>query len=80
METLLALLVIYFLPTIVALARSRTNTGSIFIVNFFLGLTLVGWVVALAWSFSHDDHKTDERGKTYLGPAPTKNPDDGWMI
>ena len=38
----------YFLPTIVAVVRKVTNVGSVFVVNFFLGWTLVGWVVALA--------------------------------
>jgi hypothetical protein len=37
----------YFLPSIIALARSKRNTLSIFILNFFLGWTLVGWVIAL---------------------------------
>jgi hypothetical protein len=38
----------YFLPTIVAIARKVTNQGSVAVINFFLGWTLVGWVVALA--------------------------------
>ena len=39
---------LYFLPTIVAIARKVTNQGSVFVINFFLGWTFVGWVVALA--------------------------------
>lgn len=39
---------LYFLPTIVAVARKVTNQGSVFVINFFLGWTFVGWVVALA--------------------------------
>jgi hypothetical protein len=38
----------YFLPTIVALTRKVTDKGSVVVINFFLGWTLVGWVVALA--------------------------------
>lgn len=38
----------YFLPTIVAVARKVTNQGSVAVINFFLGWTLIGWVVALA--------------------------------
>jgi hypothetical protein len=38
----------YFLPTIVAVTRKVTNQGSILVVNFFLGWTFLGWVVALA--------------------------------
>ena len=38
----------YFLPTIVAVVRKVTNQGSVAVINFFLGWTLIGWVVALA--------------------------------
>lgn len=39
---------LYFLPTIVAVARKVTNQGSVLVINLFLGWTFVGWVVALA--------------------------------
>ncbi len=39
---------LYFVPTIVAVSRKVTNQGSVAIINFFLGWTFVGWVVALA--------------------------------
>ena len=39
---------LYFLPTIVAVARKVTNQGSVAVINCFLGWTLIGWVVALA--------------------------------
>lgn len=39
---------VYFLPTIVAVTRKVTNQGSVAVINFFLGWTLLGWVVALA--------------------------------
>lgn len=40
----------YFLPTLIASARSHCNTSSILVLNFFLGWSIVGWVAALAWS------------------------------
>lgn len=40
----------YFLPTIVALMTGKGNTLAIFVLNLFLGWTLVGWVVALVWA------------------------------
>lgn len=39
---------LYFIPLIVALVRKVPNRGSVAVVNFFLGWTLIGWVVALA--------------------------------
>ena len=41
---------IYFLPLIIAWRRSHHNTLAIFVLNFLLGWTLVGWVAALVWA------------------------------
>ena len=46
--------VMYFLPSIVAFARSQRDTASIVLLNFFLGWTMIGWVVALVWAFKTD--------------------------
>lgn len=40
----------YFLPAMIAWTNGRRNTSAIFALNFFLGWTLIGWVVALVWS------------------------------
>lgn len=48
---ILLLLVGYFLPTLVAISRQRKNKMSIFVLNFFLGWTFIGWVIALVWAF-----------------------------
>jgi len=45
---------VYFAPTIVALARHKRNTLSIFLLNLFLGWTLIGWIVALVWASTVD--------------------------
>jgi hypothetical protein len=39
---------LYFLPAIVAVARKVPNTGSVIVIDFFLGWTFIGWVIALA--------------------------------
>lgn len=40
--------VAYFTPAIVASRRRVTNAGSVFVVDLFLGWTVIGWIVALA--------------------------------
>jgi hypothetical protein len=40
----------YFLPTIVALVQARHDKLSIFLLNFFLGWSVIGWVIALVWA------------------------------
>jgi|SRR5882762_1925253 len=47
-------LFIYFIPYIVARQNKKQNAGAIGALNFFLGWTLVGWVVALVWAISKD--------------------------
>ncbi len=47
-SVLLVVLALYFLPSIVAVARKITHQGSVVVINVFLGWTFVGWVVALA--------------------------------
>jgi Superinfection immunity protein len=46
--------VMYFLPSIIALARSKRDILAIILLNFFLGWTMIGWVVALIWSLKTD--------------------------
>jgi hypothetical protein len=44
----IVLIGLYFLPVIVGAIRSVPNMGSVIVINFFLGWTFIGWVVALA--------------------------------
>jgi len=49
------ILAIYFLPSFVAAGREpkHNSPGGVFVLNLFLGWTLVGWVIALAWASSN---------------------------
>lgn len=44
----------YFLPSIIALARSKRDLLAIFLLNFFLGWSVIGWIVALVWAAKND--------------------------
>jgi T4 superinfection immunity protein len=46
--------VMYFLPSIIALARNKRDIGAIILLNFFLGWTMIGWVIALVWAVKTD--------------------------
>lgn len=41
---------IYFLPAMVAISRHHLNTLSIFLTNLTLGVTGIGWIIALIWA------------------------------
>jgi hypothetical protein len=44
---------IYLLPSVIAFARGRHQNGaSVFVVNLFLGWTLLGWVISMASAVS----------------------------
>jgi hypothetical protein len=45
---LILIFVAYFLPTFVAAGRHTTNAGGVFVINLFLGWTVLGWIIALA--------------------------------
>lgn len=49
---LIVLLILYFVPTVVAASRGHRQAGAIFALNLFLGWTLIGWVAALVWSLA----------------------------
>jgi T4 superinfection immunity protein/putative oligomerization/nucleic acid binding protein len=51
---MLLALVPYFLPTIIAIARRKNSVVGVFLLNFFLGWTLIGWIGALIWAMSSD--------------------------
>jgi hypothetical protein len=46
--------VMYFLPSIIALIKSKRDTLAIFLLNLFLGWSVIGWVVALIWAAKQD--------------------------
>jgi len=46
--------IMYFLPSIIALARSKRDIAGIILLNFFLGWTMIGWIVALIWAVKTD--------------------------
>lgn len=51
---ILLLIVLYFVPTIVAFSKGKRNSGAVFALNFFLGITIIGWVISLVWALTQD--------------------------
>lgn len=46
-------LAIYFLPSIIG--WNKRNSDTIVAINFFLGWTLIGWLIALTMAFFEGD-------------------------
>jgi hypothetical protein len=61
----MAVLVVYFLPTIIASKRHHHNSSAIFVLNLLLGWTFLGWIGSLVWSVTYTSGET-------LPVAPTQ--------
>ena len=68
------LLLVYFIPTIVALIRGHRSVLAIGFVNVILGWSLVGWFWAMIWALTatgrHVRPLADYRRPDAEGPAP----------
>lgn len=45
---------LFFLPTIWAYKTNHPSKSSIFFINFFLGWTIIGWIIAVIWANKSD--------------------------
>lgn len=61
---------LYFAPGIVAGTRGHPNATSIFILNFLLGWTLVGWVIALVWAYGRIKEEGKEKSSALVPEVP----------
>ena len=52
MTFLLCLFAMYWLPTIIAIARRTPSALGVAAINFFLGWTIIGWIVALVMALA----------------------------
>jgi hypothetical protein len=50
--------ILYFLPSIIG--HDKRSFPGIFMLNFFLGWTVIGWVIAMIWACA-----SDVRGPVY---------------
>ena len=46
---------VYFLPSFIAFSRAHKDRFAIFLLNLFLGWTILGWVAVLIWSLKKAD-------------------------
>ena len=56
MTFLLFLFVMYWLPTLIAIVRQTPSALGVAMLNFFLGWTVIGWIVALVWALAANPH------------------------
>jgi T4 superinfection immunity protein len=57
----------YFLPSFVALVRDKRGAGNVALVNFFLGWTVIGWLLAFVWASSGKTRSEQKEMMSMLG-------------
>jgi fucose permease len=63
----IALVSCYFMPTIIALMRDKHGAGVVALVNFFLGWTVIGWLLAFVWASSGKSKSEQKERISMLG-------------
>jgi ABC-type transport system involved in cytochrome c biogenesis permease component len=58
MSTSIIILLVYFMPTVIALLSKKKNTLAILTLNLLLGWTVLGWIIALVWAVTKDNSTT----------------------
>jgi hypothetical protein len=53
----------YFMPTIIAVMRDKRGVGAVALINFFLGWTVIGWLLTFVWASSGKTRSEQEREK-----------------
>jgi len=63
---------IYFLPSLVAVARHTHNTTGIFLLNLFLGWTGIGWIIAFVMALVSSPYYYHPYSWHYPPPPPPR--------
>src|ERR1700685_4814147 len=81
---LIVAVLLYFLPTVVALIRGHLSALAIFLLNLFLGWTLIGWIIALIWSCtgntSANFYRLQAGAPGPNGPIPPPRSGSLWLV
>jgi threonine/homoserine/homoserine lactone efflux protein len=48
---LIIVVLLYFLPTVIAASRNHRNTTASVVCNILFGWTFIGWGIAMVWAF-----------------------------
>lgn len=71
---------VYFLPSIIAGYRRKSNVSAIIMLNLFLGWTVLGWIISCVWALSPDNNQAstviiNNTGQSYSQEYKTENSD-----
>jgi len=61
--SLIAVMLVYFLPAIIAAFRRHHNGAAIALLDLLLGWTVLGWIAALIWSVTRTEPGAAQSGR-----------------
>jgi hypothetical protein len=64
------ILALYFLPSIIAARRNHLNRVAIYALNFFLGWSVIAWILCLVWALSNSSPQVVVVQQNAAPPAP----------
>lgn len=78
----IALIILYFLPALIAMVRKHSNTTAIVLLDLFLGWTVIVWLVCLVWAIFGakqqnmivNIHNPQQPMPTYMPTMPVQQP------
>jgi len=56
---IIAIVILYVLPSIIAYVRKHNNISPIILINIVFGWTLLGWFLALVWCLTDNVEESD---------------------
>ena len=59
--TVIAVVVAYLIPTVMAISRKHRSVAAIAFVNVVLGWSVVGWLWAMIWSLTGNVHGPEDK-------------------
>lgn len=67
---------IYFFPFIISVIRNHKNGVEIFLLNLFLGWTIIIWLIALIWACMKVDKKSNDNINAKIPDVKIKEPEN----
>ena len=60
------LFVMYWLPTLVAIVRRTPSALGVAAINFFLGWTVIGWIVSMVLTYAYEPPPAGEVDEAHV--------------
>lgn len=57
---------LYWIPTLIAVSNNHKDVVGVFVLNFFVGWTFIGWLISLVWSVKNSNDENQYTQESFL--------------